>query len=44
LQLLSDCGIDYAEGFYVAKPVPEHTARGDLIEQTHAGKEIYSSG
>jgi len=44
LRLLSNCGIDYVQGFYIAKPIPEHKARGDLIEQTHACNEVESSG
>lgn len=44
LRLLSDCGIDYVQGFYIATPIPEHIARGDLIEQTHACNEVESSG
>jgi len=44
LRLLSGCGIDYVQGFYIAKPIPEHKARGDLIEQTHACNEVESSG
>lgn len=29
LRLLADCGVDYVQGFYIAKPIPEHIARGD---------------
>ena len=29
LRLLADCGVDYAQGYYISPPIPEHVARGD---------------